>query len=105
MTDSASTSSPARAARSHPVRCPRCRSAAAFTVGAALPLLAVLLAPSSVRIEVTMAATALALALTGWSGARLGGAPPARGTLRVVVWGIAAMVLTMLVGRLVGTTV
>lgn len=80
-------------------------SAAAFTVGAALPLLAVLLAPSSVRIEVTMAATALALALTGWSGARLGGAPPARGTLRVVVWGIAAMVLTMLVGRLVGTTV
>jgi VIT1/CCC1 family predicted Fe2+/Mn2+ transporter len=80
-------------------------SSASFTAGAALPLLAVVLAPSSLRIEVTMAATLVALALTGWAGARMGGAPPARGTLRVVVWGIAAMVLTMLVGRAVGTAV
>lgn len=80
-------------------------SSASFTTGAALPLLALVLAPSSLRIEVTMAATALALALTGWVGARMGGAPPARGTLRVLVWGVAAMVLTMLVGRAVGTTV
>ncbi len=80
-------------------------SSASFTAGAALPLLAVVLAPSALRIEVTMAATLLALALTGWAGARMGGAPPARGTLRVVVWGIAAMVLTMLVGRAVGTAV
>lgn len=80
-------------------------SSASFTTGAALPLLAVVLAPSSLRIEVTMAATALALALTGWAGAWMGGAPPARGTLRVLVWGVTAMVLTMLVGRAVGTTV
>lgn len=80
-------------------------SSASFTAGAALPLLAVMLAPSSLRIEITMAATLLALALTGWAGARMGGAPPARGTLRVVLWGIAAMVLTMLVGRAVGTAV
>jgi VIT1/CCC1 family predicted Fe2+/Mn2+ transporter len=80
-------------------------SSASFTTGAALPLLAVVLAPSSLRIEVTMAATMLALALTGWAGARMGGAPPARGTLRVLVWGVAAMVLTMLVGRAVGTAV
>jgi VIT1/CCC1 family predicted Fe2+/Mn2+ transporter len=80
-------------------------SSASFTAGAALPLLAVVLAPSSLRIEITMAATLVALALTGWSGARMGGAPPARGTLRVVLWGIAAMVLTMLVGRAVGTAV
>jgi vacuolar iron transporter family protein len=80
-------------------------SSASFTAGAALPLLAVVLAPASLRIEVTIAATLLALALTGWAGARMGGAPPGRGTLRVVVWGIAAMVLTMLVGRAVGTTV
>jgi vacuolar iron transporter family protein len=52
-----------------------------------------------------MAAMSLALALTGWAGARMGGAPPACGTLRVVVWGIAAMVLTMVVGRAVGTAV
>jgi VIT1/CCC1 family predicted Fe2+/Mn2+ transporter len=80
-------------------------SSASFTAGAALPLLAVVLAPSSLRIEVTMAATLVALALTGWAGARMGGAPPARGTLRVVLWGIAAMVLTMVVGRAVGTAV
>jgi VIT1/CCC1 family predicted Fe2+/Mn2+ transporter len=80
-------------------------SSASFTAGAALPLLAVVLAPSSLRIEVTMAATLLALALTGWAGARMGGAPPARGTLRVVLWGIAAMVLTMVVGRAVGTAI
>jgi VIT1/CCC1 family predicted Fe2+/Mn2+ transporter len=35
----------------------------------------------------------------------MGGAPPARGTVRVLVWGVAAMVLTMLVGRAVGTAV
>ncbi len=80
-------------------------SSAAFTAGAALPPLAVVFAPASLRIEVTMAATALALALTGWAGAWMGGAPPARGTLRVLVWGVAAMVLTMLVGRVVGTAV
>ena len=80
-------------------------SAAAFTTGAALPLLAVILSPASARIAVTIAATTLALAVTGYTGARLGGADPARGTIRVVVWGIAAMLLTMGVGRLVGTVV
>jgi VIT1/CCC1 family predicted Fe2+/Mn2+ transporter len=80
-------------------------SAAAFTVGAALPLLAVILAPTSVQIPATVAATVVALALTGFAGARLGGAPPARGTLRVVIWGVAAMALTMLVGRVVGAAV
>jgi vacuolar iron transporter family protein len=80
-------------------------SAASFTAGAALPLLAVILAPSSIRVPVTIAATLVALGVTGWAGARLGGAPPLRGVLRVVVWGAAAMALTMLVGRVVGTTV
>ena len=80
-------------------------SAASFTVGAALPLLAVILSPAATRIELTVAATLVALALTGFMGARLGGAPPGRGTLRVVTWGVAAMVLTMVVGRLVGTNV
>ena len=80
-------------------------SAASFTVGAALPLVAVIAAPSSIQIQVTMVATLGALAATGWVGARIGGAPAARGTLRVVVWGAAAMALTMLVGQIVGTTV
>jgi VIT1/CCC1 family predicted Fe2+/Mn2+ transporter len=80
-------------------------SAASFTAGAALPLLAVTLAPSSARTATTVAATAVALALTGWAGARLGGASPVRGAARVVVWGIAAMALTMVVGQVVGTAV
>ena len=80
-------------------------SAAAFTVGAALPLVAVILAPSSARIYLTFAATVIALALTGWAGAHLGGAPVVRGTLRVVIWGVAAMALTMAVGGIVGTAV
>ena len=80
-------------------------SAASFTVGAALPLLAVIVSPASTRIVLTMVATAVALVATGWAGARLGGAPPLRGAVRVVVWGIAAMLLTMLVGRAVGTAV
>jgi vacuolar iron transporter family protein len=80
-------------------------SALSFTAGAALPLLAVILAPSSVRVPVTVAATVVALAVTGWLGAAMGGAPPLRGTARVVIWGVAAMALTMLVGRVVGTTV
>ena len=80
-------------------------SAASFTVGAALPLLAVIVSPASTRIELTVAATLVALGLTGFMGARLGGAPPGRGTLRVVIWGLAAMALTMVVGRLVGTNV
>ena len=79
-------------------------SAASFTCGAALPLLAVFLAPSSQRIAVTIAATTVALAVTGYLGARLGGAPPGRGMLRVLVWGILAMALTMLIGRIVGTS-
>jgi VIT1/CCC1 family predicted Fe2+/Mn2+ transporter len=53
----------------------------------------------------TIAATLVALGLTGWAGARLGGAPAPRGILRVVIWGVAAMALTMLVGSVVGTTV
>ena len=80
-------------------------SATSFTVGAALPLIAVIFAPASARILVTMAATVIALALAGGIGARLGGAPPLRGATRVVVWGVAAMLLTMLVGHAVGTAV
>jgi VIT1/CCC1 family predicted Fe2+/Mn2+ transporter len=45
----------------------------------------------------------VAAIIVGVAAAR--GAPPARGTLRVVLWGIAAMVLTMVVGRAVGTAV
>ena len=80
-------------------------SAAAFAVGAAAPLVVAMLAPVSGILVAVSLATLLCLALLGAVAARTGGAPVVRGTLRVVFWGVLAMLLTALVGRLFGTTV
>lgn len=80
-------------------------SAAAFSAGAALPLAAAALATGSIRVAAIVVVTLLALALLGATGARLGGAPPLRPTLRVVSWGIAAMAVTYAIGAAVGTAV
>ena len=80
-------------------------SAAAFTVGALLPLLTILLLPSPSRIPVTFVAVLVALAITGWVSARLGGADPRRAMLRVVVGGALAMAITFLIGHLFGGVV
>ncbi|WP_104164014.1 VIT family protein [Cryobacterium sp. N22] len=80
-------------------------SALAFTLGAILPLLAILLPPEGIRVPVTFAAVLVALALTGALGARLGGSPLARATVRVVTGGAAALFVTWLVGTLLGVTV
>ncbi len=80
-------------------------SAISFTVGALLPLLAILLTPPAARIPVTFAAVLLALGITGWISARLGGADPAQATRRVVIGGALAMVITYAIGRLVGGVV
>ena len=80
-------------------------SAVSFTVGALLPLIAILLPPASVRIPVTVAAVLLALAITGWVAARLGGAKPLRPILRVMVGGALAMAITFGIGHLVGAAV
>jgi VIT1/CCC1 family predicted Fe2+/Mn2+ transporter len=79
-------------------------SAVSFAVGAALPLLLIVLAPIAVRIPVTALAALALLALTGALGARLGGAPAAPAALRVSVGGGLAMALTALIGQLVGAT-
>jgi len=78
-------------------------SALSFSAGAALPLLAVAMTSSSVRGGVTVAVTLVALALLGDVGARLGGAPRSRATVRVVAWGAVAMAITAGIGALVGT--
>ena len=77
-------------------------SAISFTVGAVLPMLAILLPPPAARIPVTFVAVLLALAITGWVSARLGGADPVRATQRVVIGGALAMAVTYAIGRLVG---
>jgi VIT1/CCC1 family predicted Fe2+/Mn2+ transporter len=80
-------------------------SAAAFAVGAALPLtLAVLWPASSLSVAVGVSSLVL-LAVLGGTAARLGGAPLAAGAARVAFWGVAAMACTALVGRLFGTAV
>jgi VIT1/CCC1 family predicted Fe2+/Mn2+ transporter len=78
-------------------------SALSFSAGAALPLLAVALAPAPARVGVTVVATLVALGGIGDLGARLGGASPGRAGIRVVVWGAVAMAITAGIGALVGT--
>jgi len=78
-------------------------SALSFSAGAALPLTAVAVTPSSARAGLTVLVTLMALALLGDLGARLGGAPRRRATARVVAWGAVAMAITAGIGALVGT--
>src|SRR3954447_23359247 len=80
-------------------------SALSFATGAALPLVVVALAPGSVRVAAAVLVTLVALALLGDLGARLGGAPRGRATLRVLIWGAVAMAVTAGIGALVGAAV
>ena len=80
-------------------------SAVSFTAGALLPLLAILLPPASLRIPVTVAAVLVALGITGWVSAHLGGADPLRAALRVTIGGALAMAITFAIGHLVGAAV
>lgn len=80
-------------------------SAIAFTVGALLPLIAILLPPPDWRVPVTFVAVLLALALTGSVSARLGGSPQGRAVLRLVVGGALALAVTWGIGTLLGTAV
>jgi VIT1/CCC1 family predicted Fe2+/Mn2+ transporter len=77
-------------------------SMVAFTVGALLPLLVITFSPASIRTVVTVLAVAAALALTGWSSARLGRSPVGRAIARNVVGGLVAMGVTYAIGALVG---
>ena len=78
-------------------------SALAFSTGAAIPLLAIALAPANVRAALTVIVSLLALGLLGDLGARLGGAPRLTASVRVLVWGSIAMAVTAGIGALIGT--
>lgn len=79
-------------------------SALAFFIGAVLPMLAILLPPPSVRVPVTFVAVLVALAITGFVSATIGGSPRARSVLRVVLGGALALAATYLIGSLLGTS-
>ena len=74
----------------------------AFTVGALLPLLAIVLPPAGWRLAVTVVSVLAALVLTGWSSARLGAARPGPAVLRNVAGGALAMGVTYAAGALLG---
>ncbi len=76
-----------------------------FTVAAALPLTAAILAPSEKIIPAVVITTLICLAGLGAVGAQVGGAPKLRATARVLFWGAAAMAITAGVGRIFGVSV
>lgn len=78
-------------------------SAVSFLVGGAIPFLAILFAPGAWAVGVTVAAVVLALALTGFSSARLGRAKVATAVLRNVLGGVVAMAITFGIGSMFGT--
>ncbi|MFM1983241.1 MAG: hypothetical protein RJB22_1960 [Pseudomonadota bacterium] len=78
-------------------------SAAAFSVGAALPLAVAGLAPLATAQIWIAAGSLLFLALLGATGAKLGGAPVAKAVVRVTFWGAFAMAATAAIGSLFGT--
>ena len=82
-----------------------CASAAAFTVGAALPLLVAAVLPTPPVLTGIAAASLLFLALLGGIGARAGGAAIWRPMLRVTFWGALAMAITAGIGHLIGSAV
>jgi vacuolar iron transporter family protein len=80
-------------------------SAASFGVGAAMPLATAAVAPDQGRAALIAVASLLFLAALGGIAARAGGAPPARGALRVTFWGALAMAFTALVGWSFGVAI
>lgn len=76
-----------------------------FTVAAALPLSAAILAPSGNVIPTVVISTLICLAGLGALGAQVGGAPKLPATARVLFWGAAAMAITAGVGWLFGVSV
>lgn len=80
-------------------------SAAAFAMGAAIPLLVILITPINILLATVIFSTLFGLGLLGYISAKLGGAPTRPAITRIVIWGAIAMGITGLIGKLVGVTV
>jgi len=76
-----------------------------FTIAAALPVIASLIAPPGWTIYAIALVSVIALALLGATGAKLGGAPVLPAVIRVVGWGVIAMAATAAIGSLFGIAV
>jgi VIT1/CCC1 family predicted Fe2+/Mn2+ transporter len=80
-------------------------SAGTFAVGAGVPILSLVLAPTNSLALVVSTVSLLCLVALGAIAARAGGASMVRGAARVAFWGALAMAATAGVGKLFGTTV
>ena len=78
-------------------------SAATFAIGAAVPILAIVVAPISALTATVAAASLVCLVVLGATAAFVGGAPMLVGAARVTIWGVVAMLATAAVGKLFGT--
>ena len=79
-------------------------SAASFATFALVPIAGLLIAPPTLRMPIIAVFSLASLAALGAFGARLGGAPLGRASLRVTLGGTLAMAITAVVGHLVGST-
>lgn len=80
-------------------------SAICFLLGAALPLVAILLPPPGLRVRVTVAAVLVTLAVAGAASARIGGSSIRVAGTRVAVGGAAGLALTYAIEHLLGAAV
>lgn len=80
-------------------------SAASFASFALVPIVALLVAPESLRIPAIAAFSLMSLSALGALGAYLGGAPLAPASMRVTAGGALAMAMTALIGRLFGVAI
>jgi VIT1/CCC1 family predicted Fe2+/Mn2+ transporter len=77
-------------------------SAAAFLVGAAIPLTAILIPPADLRVPIAFVAVLVALAITGTLSAKVGNANVGKAVIRVVLGGAFAMGVTYGIGKMFG---
>ena len=80
-------------------------SAATFSVGAAAPLVLVVISPSNWLLPTVAVGSLAFLAVLGVLGARAGGAALLKPTIRVTFWGALAMALTTGIGAVFGKVV
>jgi VIT1/CCC1 family predicted Fe2+/Mn2+ transporter len=80
-------------------------SALTFALGAAMPVMAVVMVPGRSLIPVVASLSIVCLAGLGALGAKAGGAPVGPAAIRVTFWGAAAMAATAAVGTLFGAPV
>lgn len=80
-------------------------SAAAFATGAIIPILVALCAPKNALLPALIVSTLAGLAALGFVSAKLGGARPLPAVMRVVVWGMIALGVTGLIGKLAGVSI